>query len=126
MVDEMTYETLYHEFKNEFQEDSPVFEHYAKKSNVDETDGMHVIFSFVVVPFVVNLFKNNDVEKLKKSFDFFENMAASNDAKITEVLEFTVLENLMSIEKSFFEGIKKFMGPETLKSCQNVGAYLKT
>lgn len=92
----MIYNQLYSEFVSLFPECTGTFQRLAQNSNADETDGMHIMFSFVVNPFVLELLKNDDDDRLSKAFDYFEKMASSDSAEITEVLEFTVIENLMS------------------------------
>jgi hypothetical protein len=100
----MNYNDLYSGFKSLFSECTDELHALAQASDVDETDGMHIMFSFVVVPFVLNLLKNddngNDNDKLIRAFNYFEEMASSDSADVTEVLEFTVIENLMSNGRS--------------------------
>lgn len=120
----MTYSELYHDFQALFPTKTIQLDQLAKSALADESDGMHIMFSFVVVPFVIRLLKEDDSEALTQAFRFFEEMASSGDAKITEVLEFTVIENLMSNGVAIFEAAKKYMGTEMLKSCENVSQYL--
>lgn len=122
----MTYDNLYYEFKNLFPECNSTFEEYARKANADEDDGMHIMFSFVVIPFVIQLIKEKDDDKLKRAFDYFEKMASSNISDITEVLEFTVIENLLSNGQEIYECSQKYMGDEMLACCKMVEQYLKT
>lgn len=120
----MTYDNLYSEFKNLFPECNSTFEEYARKANADEDDGMHIMFSFVVIPFVIQLIKEKDDDKLKRAFDYFEKMASSNISDITEVLEFTVIENPNGQE--IYECSQKYMGDEMLACCKMVEQYLQT
>ena len=120
----MTYENLYSDFKKLFPENITLLDKVANDANADENDGMHIMFSFVVVPFVLNLLNNGNSDKLKVAFDFFEKMAVSDSSDITEVLEFTVIENLMSNGKKLYENAKKYMGTETIICCKRVEKYL--
>ena len=120
----MKYCELYTDFRALFPSQSVRFDRLAEEMSADESDGMHIMFSFVVIPFVLELLREEDSEALKKAFHFFEEMASSSDASITEVLEFTVIENLMSNGIAIYETAKKYMGTEMLKSCENVSQYL--
>lgn len=120
----MNYNSLYSEFIKLFPDDTALFNELSLQSNVDENDGMHIMFSYVVIPFVLRLIRSNDHMKLKIAFDYFEQMALSQSNDITEVLEFTIIENLMSNGKDIFYNAKKYMGKETLKYCTNAEKYL--
>ena len=120
----MMYDRLYSDFKALFPEDSDVLNKLSREANADESDGMHVMFSFVIIPFVLSLMNANNTDKLKTTFDYFEKMALSDSADITGVLEFTVIENLMSNGQRIYESAKKYMKPETIKCCKRVEKYL--
>ncbi|MDO4179485.1 MAG: hypothetical protein Q4D21_09930 [Phascolarctobacterium sp.] len=93
-------------------------------SHIDTKDGMHVIFGMVVVPYLVHLLDLGDKDKLKRAFEYFEKMASSGDILICEVLEFTILEDLISRGAKNLELAKKFMQHETLESCLKVEKYM--
>ena len=120
----MTYNNMYSSFKKLFPECAEQFNDLEKESFVDDSDGMHIVFSLVVIPFVLKLLKTTDVERLRVAFAFFEKMAESDAREITEVLEFTVIENLMSNGREVFETAKQYMGKEMLDSCERVGFYM--
>jgi len=120
----MTYGTLYNDFAVLFKDKNVQLEKLIHDANVDTSDGMHIMFSFVVVPFVYILLEDNDTVNLKKAFDYFEKMAKSTSSDITEVLEFTVLENLASGDYDNYNKFKKFMGKITLECCKNVERFL--
>lgn len=111
----MSYDKLYNEFKSLFIEKTDILDKLAKDANAEESDGMHIMFSFVVIPFVIELLKQDDRQNLIKAFAFFEEMAASASSEITEVLEFTVIENLMSNGNSVYSRSKNYMGKNTLE-----------
>lgn len=121
----MSYYELYTEFKNLFIEKTDVLDKLEKDANAEESDGMHIMFSFVVIPFVIELLKQDDSKDLNKAFAFFEKMAASELSEITEVLEFTVIENLISNGSSLYTRSKKYMGKNTLECCRRIEQYLK-
>lgn len=120
----MNYNSLYTDFKDLFPNYSNQFDRFSADAKADENDGIHVLFSFVVIPFTLSLLNNDKNEEIIKAFDYFEQMASSKTSDITEVLEFTVLENLISSGSSILEKSKNFMGTETLKSCLNIEKYL--
>ena len=120
----MDYEKLYSDFKGIFPQYADRMDMLAKDANADENDGIHIMFSFVVVPFVITLLNEDSDVQIKKAFDFFERMASSDDVSVTEVLEFSVIENLMSSENIIFEKSKEYMGQEMLKCLKTVSAYM--
>ena len=67
----MNYDNLYSAFKSLFPECADILDSLAKTANVDENDGMHIMFSFVVIPFVIELLKKDDNERSSRAFDFF-------------------------------------------------------
>ena len=121
----MTYNNLYSEFVALFPECSETFKSLAAEANADETDGMHIMFSFVIIPFVFNLLNDDDSKKLEKAFDYFEKMASSDSTDITEVLEFTVIENLVSNGKTIYDKAKTYMNDNMLACCNRIEQYLK-
>lgn len=102
----MDYNGLYLAFKNTFPEDSELFREWETKNSLgpDDPEMMHVYFGLIVTPYVVSLAKEKQLEKLKKAFQFFEDMAKDTDNEVQGVLQFSVLENLISEkkERSFF------------------------
>lgn len=121
----MTYDNLYADFENLFPDCINQFQNLAIAANADPSDGMHVMFSFVVVPFVLDLLRNDAHDRLVKAFDFFEKMAKSDAADISEVLEFTIVENLMSNGRPLYEKAQSYMGHETLDCCRRAEQYLQ-
>lgn len=122
-MEKLVYENLFDQFVSMFP-NNDIIEEIEKKSDVDRDDGMHIIFGLVVVPFICKLLERKDDKNLQKVFDFFELMAKSDDSKIAEVLEFTILEDLVSRGKEFLSKCKRYMGIETLQSCAAVEKYM--
>ena len=104
----MIYDNLYNAFVSMFPECADELNTYAKSADAEETDGMHIMFSFVIIPFVLELLKNNDTDKLTRAFGYFEKMASSDSSDVTEVLEFTVIENLMSNGQAIYDKSKTY------------------
>ena len=121
----MIYNNLYSEFVALFPECSDTFNRLATEANADETDGMHIMFSFVIIPFVVDLLDHDESIKLEKAFAYFEKMASSDSTDITEVLEFTVIENLMSNGKKIYDKAKTYMNDAMLACCNRIEQYLE-
>ncbi len=122
----MEYEKLYQGFRDLFPEDQGTLDAIAKKKDVDETLGQHTMFGYVVVPFVYSLLKKKNDDKLKKAFAYFEEMAKDPDHLVSEALEFTLLENFLTESKEIADGLRPYMGPETLASAARVSSYMDT
>lgn len=119
----MEYNSLFENFQKLFPDDTSTMAKIANESSVDSSDGMHVQFGMVVVPFILELVKENNSQKLKIAFDYFEQMETSADPKICEIVEFTVLEDLVSQNQDILDSCKVYMGPETLAGCQAIEQY---
>ena len=120
----MKYEKLYEDFVSLFPEDKYEIQKIAETVSADISDGMHIMFGMVVVPFLIELLHANKECKLREAFAFFEKMASEENTMISEVLEFTILEDIVSRGKDVLEKCKSYMGQRTLESCLIVEKYL--
>lgn len=120
----MEYKSLYNDFCKYVGINYDDVKEYITDNIIDETDGQHIWFGMVVLPYIINIIKNNDEVRLKKTSEFFEEMAKSNNSEITEVLEFTVLEGLASEYIDEYLAFKKYFMNETVKSCDNIEKYV--
>lgn len=122
----MNYNGLYLAFKNTFSEDSELFREWEAKNSLDPDDPemMHVYFGLIVTPYVVSLAKTKQLVKLKKAFQFFEDMAKDTDNEVQGVLQFSVLENLISEKKSVLSLLEKCFGPRTRDLMERVCIYM--
>lgn len=85
-----------------------------------EDPGAHNIFGDILNPFLIEaLYKNSDIELLKKVFVFLESMATSNDLLVQEVLGCTVLERIGD-DKIILKKAKKYMKKETKKISEEI------
>lgn len=119
----MKYDELYKNFKERIPVDQAFFEAKEKENLIDETDGIHIIFGMVIVPYILYVVQNNKIIEIKKVFSFLEDMAGCEDVKIKEVLDFTVLEQLADEGPDVLERCKRYMGENTLKHCEEVEKY---
>ena len=120
----MKYELLYNNFIKLYPNDKKKLDDMAKALEAEPSDGMHIMFGMVVVPFVADLIEKGDNEKVRAAFAFFEKMAKEKNDLISEVLEFTILEDFISRGDLFLHECKKYMGRETLKSCLYLEQYM--
>ena len=120
----MKYESLYRDFISLFPEDKSFFDNLCKDQSVDEEDGMHVVFGFVIVPYIRDIVKKNP-DKTKKAFDFFEKMENCGEPKIAEVLEFSVLEDLLADDKELVSLYSSYFGEETAKAATKLMKWVK-
>ena len=121
----MIYDNLYNAFVSMFPECADELNTYAKSADAEETDGMHIMFSFVVIPFILDLLNNDESDKLKRAFEYFERMASSDSADVTEVLEFTVIENLMSNGQTVYDKAKQYMVTNMIECCKRAEQFLQ-
>lgn len=119
----MEYNKLYQDFKERISEGKWFYEVKEKECSLDETDGMHVVFGMVVVPYLIWCKKHNDAEVLQKIFLFMEDMSMCEDVKVREVLDFTILEQLIDQERDLLIQYKRQMGVNTRKHCDEIEKY---
>ncbi len=120
----MKYEDLYTDFLSLFPEDIEYFKKCEEETGATSEVGIHVVFGMVVVPFITKIVKDAP-DKAKKAFEFFEEMEKSDDPQIAEVLEFTVLENLLTEDKDMMSEYAKYFGKETKEAAASVGKWFR-
>lgn len=78
--------------------DVPEFDDEYKKmindGTLDADSGIHIVFSYVFVPLVIDAINSDNQDLEKRLFNFIEKMAESKDKKISEVVDFTIMEEL--------------------------------
>ena len=121
----MTYDNLFEDFKEAIPEGMKFYEKKMKECDVDETDGKHVIFAMVIVPYIFHVVQNKEEEIIKKVFCFLEEMAICEDIKVQEVLDFTILENIVDEGPEILQQYKQYMGSNTLEQCEEVEQYFR-
>ena len=120
----MIYNNLYDEFLNLFPEDRDVFEQLEKETKVIKSeDGIYVMYDMIVVPYIKKII-DEDPEKTKRAFNFFELMEKDADPEVGNVVEVSVLESLISDDDGFQKYIP-FTGKETLKAARRIAQYFK-
>lgn len=122
----MKYETIYTDFKNLFSEEKEYFSTCEKNSVIgDDGDELsHMSFGIFVMPFIYRLLGNEDDARLRKAFSFFEDMAKSEDYRVQNLLQVTILENLTTESEEIYKAAQKYIGPETKKFVNQVATYM--
>ena len=59
----MNYNILYADFNSLFPECTEKLNSLARAADAEETDGMHIMFSFVVIPFILDLLNNDEAKQ---------------------------------------------------------------
>ncbi len=116
MKNNLTYENVYQEFKNEFKEDSSFFTCKEKETSINDTDGAHLQFGMVIVPYLYHLIDLKDDAKIQKCFNFFDRMSNSVDKELSAVVQFSILEDIVTnqkysnkLEKYFTDEMKSYL-----------------
>lgn len=119
----LKFEELYSEFKKLF----PGYNEYFKEAEVDNLvypdDGAHVSFAFCVMPLIYKFVDEDKKEELIKAFDFFEEMASSPDHLVSEVVAFTILENICT-DEYYYPKLKSYFGKNTNDLIPLVASYV--
>lgn len=111
MADKLTYENAYREFKNEFKKDIEFIDGKEKENLIDGADGAHVQFGMVVIPYLYHLVDAKDENGIKKCFEFFDKMSTSSDSELSAVVQFSILEDIVS-NKRYFNELKDYFTDE--------------
>ncbi len=119
----MKYEDLYEEFKFCNPEGIKFYEEKEVINFIDESDGPHVTFGMVIVPYILACVQKNNIRIVQKIFSFLEDMAMCEDVKINEVLDFTILEQIADQGHNILDQCKQYMGENTLQHCEKVEKY---
>lgn len=91
----------------------------------DDGDSMtHVAFCMVVMPFVYGLLKKDEDDELRKAFAYFEKMAADEDHLVTEVVEFSILEDIVNQSPEIMSGCKRYLGEKTLSYLPHLANFM--
>ena len=120
----MKYEKMFNEYKKYVGISDDDIAKYITENNIDENDGMHIWFEFVVTPIVLDAIKSNNQSLITKSFEFVENALKTGDKDITEVIEFSFLEGIVAELGKNINEIDLYFGVETLKSINEIKKYI--
>ncbi len=119
----MDYDELYIKFKKDIPESAGYCNIKENENQLDDSDGIHILFGMVVVPYFEYLVDTNQTMLIKKVSSFFECMAKSKDIRTQEVLDFTILEQLADEGHDKFEQYQMYMKNETIVHCTKVEKY---
>lgn len=120
----MKYNEMFNEFKKYVGVSDNKLSKYKIENNIDEQDGMHIWFEFVVTPFLLAAIKNNKTKEITKSFEFIELCLNSKNKEITEVIEFSLLEGIVADIGININILDKYLGNETKKSIVSIKKYI--
>ena len=101
MVNDITYDNAYEKFKLKFNENNDFFIQKENELSVDNSDGAHIKFGTIVIPYLYHLVDLNNVTKIKECFSFFDDMSKSKDKELTEVVQFSILEDIVTNEEYY-------------------------
>lgn len=122
-MSELNYETVDQELIKSLPEIREPYEEELK-SWTGEEPGQHNIFGNVLNPFLLDLLQKDSNEGLiKRAFDFIEQMATSNDEKVSNVVQVTICEQLGD-DKIILEKARKYMGQKTLELSKDAEKFL--
>ena len=123
MENDLSYENAYAKFKSQFPEDQGFFERKEKETCVDPSDGAHLPFGMVVVPFLFRLVDISDEQKIRRCFAFFEKISLSSDKELSAVVQFSILEAIVDNE-SYFKKLKPYFAKEMLSYFPYLHLYM--
>lgn len=109
---EKEYNSMFEWFIEFFPDDKEWFDNKCEETQAFPEDGMHIVFGMVIVPYILEVAIHNK-KKMEIAFDFIERMEVFGNAQIAEVIEYSVLENLIGVAKEKLDVCVSYMGSET-------------
>jgi len=119
----LIYETIYESLLERFPEFREQYDH-----EMDVVDcykpGPHVLYGNVLNHYVTELLRaNKDSKMILRIFDFYEEMAQSEDEEVNNLLQVTLLEYLWD-EKEIYRKALDYMLPATRRVNACIKEYL--
>ena len=90
----LTYDNLISSVNEIIPEVKNKYDELIKTGIIDNEVGNHIVFGYVYVPVLSYAIKTGKKELVKNMFSFLEEMASSEDRRIVEVCDQSVLEAL--------------------------------
>lgn len=125
MENNLTYLNAYSKFKEKFNSDIRLITSIEKKYLIDETDGPYIQFGTVVPRYIYHLVDMENFERIKECFNFFDEMtfASNKDKELSGVVQFSVLENLVTNEK-YYPKLKEYFTEEMNAYLPYIAQYI--
>jgi len=120
----MNYETINSALMHKFPELAPRFEEQFNAWNSKDIPAHCFLGDSLNVYLVELLRKNHDKNQIKKIFEFYECLAYSEDERVRDLLQVTLLEYLWD-EKVVYENALQYMLPKTFQINSSIGAYIR-
>ena len=118
----MTYDSLLNDALNNIPEFAAEYSKMVEKGYFDHETGNHIIFSWAFVPILANAINEKNDRLVRKIFTFVESMASSNDNRIQEVCDFTILEELY--DQFPISKLLPLLGENTRKGYLAISEYM--
>ncbi len=120
----MKYEEMFNEYIKYIGVSENNFKKYIIENKLDDTDGTNIYFDLVVTPYLIDQIKCNNNELIIKSFDFIEVSLNDNNRDIVSLVEFSLLEGLISEIGEKINEFKGYFGDKTKKSIDSIKKYI--
>ncbi len=117
----INYDNLISDVYDNIGEYRLIYDDQFKLGNIDDQSGPHTVFSVTFTPLLITAIKKN-ATLAEKMFDYLERMETEGDQHVSEVAEFTVLEEIADNFKR--DDIVNFMGPTTLEAYNLISRYI--
>lgn len=118
----MKYEEIIGLARAEIPEFEKAYIKEVELDNIDDNSGVHTVFSFVFVPLFKKAINENDSELANRMALFLEKMESSGVQWVSEVVEFTVLEELCDEYND--DVLEKYFLPETTLALREIRKYI--
>lgn len=117
----MTYETLLPETMKALPEFQEAYDKSIREDTIDVESGLHIVFGCVFTPLLKKAIFN-DSALAKRMFDHLEKMAGSEDKRVQEVCDQSVLETLC--DEFRIRTIWSLAGEKTREGIKAISQYM--
>ncbi|MBO5514199.1 MAG: hypothetical protein J6D57_10420 [Mogibacterium sp.] len=119
----LTYDNLIQEAQTELPNFKTKYDQLIEDDVIDTESGKHIVFGYAFTPALSEAITNKDEETAKKMFLFLEKMASSEDNRVVEVCDQSVLEEL---NDEFDENtLKRYMRANTAEGYKALKQYMR-
>ena len=120
----MDYNSLYREFKKQIPESIPYLKRKESELDFDNTEGQHILFNLAVAPYILMQMQTDNVAVLKKVAYFMEQMEIDINVNVAEVVEQSIIEDLLSNDRELVKKYHDLWGPETKEVIRCISTWL--
>ena len=118
----ITYENLVKDAHDKVPAFATKYDELIRDDYIDKSSGNHIVFGYAFAPVLIDAIQSHQDDIVKNMFDYLEEMSNSNDGRVVEVCDQSVLEAINDeIDDDILIG---FMGLKTKEGFDAIKNYM--